>query len=60
MHVTVVLILATAITFFLVGAVVVATIAMAALSHRQDRLYRKSRGRSNQIVRPHRVEEPEH
>ncbi|SIO87782.1 hypothetical protein [Nocardiopsis sp. JB363] len=57
MSATLILIVATAITFFLVGAVVVATLAMAALSHNQDRMQRRVRLWQDEAARRSRSDE---
>ncbi|WP_150241230.1 hypothetical protein [Nocardiopsis quinghaiensis] len=59
MNVTVILVAATAITFFLVGAVLVATFAMAALAHNQNRMQRRLRHWQDEAARLSRVGETE-
>ncbi|NYH55697.1 hypothetical protein HNR06_005286 [Nocardiopsis arvandica] len=59
MNVTVILVAATAITFFLVGTVLVATFAMAALSHNQNRMQRRLRHWQDEAVRLSRAGDPE-
>ena len=55
MGATVVLVVATAITFFLVGTVIVAIIAMAALSHNQNRMQKQLRHWQDEVVRLNRA-----
>lgn len=52
------LIVATAVTFFLVGAVLVATFAMAALSHNQRRMQKQLRLWQDEVVRLRRSGDP--
>ncbi|WP_460775108.1 hypothetical protein [Nocardiopsis nanhaiensis] len=52
---TIILVVATAITFFLVGTVIVAIFAMAALSYNQNRMQRKLRHWQDEVVRLNRA-----
>lgn len=57
MNASLFLIVATAVTFFLVGAVLVATFAVTALSHNQHRMQKQLRRWQEEVVRLRRSDD---
>ncbi|MFD6095179.1 hypothetical protein ACFVWN_08750 [Nocardiopsis flavescens] len=55
MNATLILIAATAVTFFLMGSVWVAVLAMTVLSHHRDRMNRRLRDQQAEVVRLQRL-----